>query len=200
MSKKEPKFTKQKKWEKLIKVLYQNYMYEHLHSMLKTSTMFQNNSWKTVRGVAPTRYPLSIHFDSISCQKNETKFTKEKKWEKIIKVLYQNHMYAHLHSMLKTSTMFQNNQWKTVGGVASTRYPLSIHFDSISYWKKKVHKAENARKNNQRIISKPHARLHSTQKTSEKFQNNRWKTVRGVAPTTYPVYFHLKGQLNLEIP
>ena len=31
------------------------------------------------------------------------------------------------------------------------------------------------------------------QKTSEKFQNNRWKTVRGVAPTRYPVYFHLKS-------
>ena len=28
-------------------------------------------------------------------------------------------------------------------------------------------------------------------------KNNRWKTVRGVAPTRYPVYFHLKGQLNL---
>ena len=46
--------------------------------MLKTSAKFQNNQRKTVRGVAPTRYPLSIHFDSISCQKKETKFTKQK--------------------------------------------------------------------------------------------------------------------------
>ena len=37
-------------------------------------------------------------------------------------------------------------------------------------------------------------------KTSEKFQNNRWKPVGGVAPIRYPVYFHLKSQLNLEIP
>ena len=28
-----------------------------------------NNRWKTVRGVAPTQYPLSIHFDSISGKK-----------------------------------------------------------------------------------------------------------------------------------
>ena len=53
----------------------------HLHSMLKTSAVFQNNWWKTVRGVVPTRYPLSLHFDSISYWK-KTKFTKQKKWEK----------------------------------------------------------------------------------------------------------------------
>ena len=59
----------------------------HLHSMQKTSAKFQNNLCKTVRGVAPTRYPLSIHFASISYKnqkkKKETKFTKQKKWEKI---------------------------------------------------------------------------------------------------------------------
>ena len=54
------------------------------------------------------------------------------------------------------------------------------------------------RKNNQRIIPKPHAHLHSMQKTSAKFQNNWWKTVRRVSPTRYPVYFHLKCQLNLR--
>ena len=57
--------------------------YAYLHSMQKTSAMFQNNRWKTVRGVEPTRYPLSIHFDSISYRK-KTKFTKQKKWEKKI--------------------------------------------------------------------------------------------------------------------
>ena len=71
--------------------------------MQKTSAKFQNNRWKTVRGVAPTRYSLSIHFDRISC-KQKTKFTKQKKWEKIFKVLYPNHMpifipcKKHLHS------------------------------------------------------------------------------------------------------
>ena len=33
----------------------------HLHSIQKTSAKFQNNWRKTVRGVVPTRYPLSIY-------------------------------------------------------------------------------------------------------------------------------------------
>ena len=83
--------------------------------------------------------------------------------------------------MLKTSAMFQNNRWKTVRGVAPTRYPLSIHFDSISYRiKTKLTKEEKARNTYRRIISKPNAHLHSMQKTSVKFQNILWKTVRGV--------------------
>ena len=62
------------------------------------------------------------------------------------------------------------------------RYPLSIHFDSISYWKKtKFTKQKKWEKNDQRIISKPHAHVHSMQKRSEKFQNNRWKTKRSWA-------------------
>ena len=34
--------------------------------------------------------------------------------------------YAHLHTMAKTSVKFQNDWSKTVGGVALTRYPLTI--------------------------------------------------------------------------
>ena len=33
--------------------------------MQKTTAKLQNNWWKIVRGVAHTRYPLSIHFNSI---------------------------------------------------------------------------------------------------------------------------------------
>ena len=65
--------------------------------MQKTSAKFQNNRWKTVRGVAPTRYPLSIHFDSISNRK-KTKFTKQKKWEKNNQRIISKPL-AHLHSM-----------------------------------------------------------------------------------------------------
>ena len=36
--------------------------------------------------------------------------------------------HAQLQSLMKTSVKFQNNRNKTVGGVAHTRYPLSIHF------------------------------------------------------------------------
>ena len=93
----------------------------------------------------------------------------------IMKVLCPNHMHkphAHIHSMQKTSANFLNNPSKTVREVAPTSYLLSIHFDSISGKKKKtIHKAEKMRKNNQRIIPKPHAHLHSMQKTCAKFQN-----------------------------
>ena len=37
---------------------------------------------------------------------------------------------AYLQTMYKTPVKFQKNQYKTVGGVAHTRYPLSIHLDS----------------------------------------------------------------------
>ena len=35
-----------------------------------------------------------------------------------------------LQIMTKTSVKFQKNRHKTVGGVAHTRYPVSINFDS----------------------------------------------------------------------
>ena len=101
--------------------------------MHKTSAKFQNYQKKTVRGIVPTRYPLSIHFNSISCQKRLS--SQSRKHEKNNQSIIPK-PHAHLHSMLKTSAMFQNNWWKTVRGVAPTRYPLSIHFDSISYRKK----------------------------------------------------------------
>ena len=37
--------------------------------------------------------------------------------------------------MKKPSVKFRKNQHKTVGGVAHTRYPLSIHNDSKNAWK-----------------------------------------------------------------
>ena len=38
--------------------------------------------------------------------------------------------HAYLQIMTKTSVKFQKNRHKTVGGVAHTRYPVSINFDS----------------------------------------------------------------------
>ena len=40
---------------------------------------------------------------------------------------------------------------------------------------------EKVTKNNLTIISEPHAQLHSMKKPHTKFQNDRYKTVRGVA-------------------
>ena len=50
----------------------------------------------------------------------------------------------------------------------------------------KVHNAEKVIKNNLTIISKPHAQLHTMTKTHANFQNDRYKTVRGVALLSHP--------------
>ena len=50
-----------------------------------------------------------------------------------------------------------------------------------------VHKAEKVTKNNLTTISKkPHAHPHTMTKTPAKFQDDRYKTVRGVALTRPP--------------
>ena len=86
----------------------------YLQIMTKTSVKFQKNRHKTVGGVAHTRYPVSINFDS----KNARKMPK------------LNCRKSDLQIMTKTSVKFQKNRHKTVGGVAHTRYPVSINFDS----------------------------------------------------------------------
>ena len=76
--------------------------------------------------------------------------------------------------------MFQKDLLKTVQEAAHTRYPLSIHFDSI--WAKKVTKI------NLRIISKPHAHLQTMTKTPVKFQKDQHKMRRSCkhkVPTIY---------------
>ena len=59
--------------------------------------------------------------------------TKFKMQEKVIKknmrIISKPH--AHLQTMTETSVRFKKDWHKTVGGVAHTRYPLSIPFDSI---------------------------------------------------------------------
>ena len=56
-----------------------------------------------------------------------TKLKLRKKVSKInLRIISKSH--AHLQSMIKTSVKLQKNQNKTVGGVACTRYPPSVHF------------------------------------------------------------------------
>ena len=69
--------------------------------------------------------------------------------------------------------------WHETVGVAHTRYPLPIHLHCENARKM----AKNVTKINLRIISKPHAYLQSMVTTSVKFQENRNKTVGGVAHT-----------------
>ena len=96
-------------------------------------------------------------------------------------------LHAYFQTMFKSLVKFQRNWHKTVGGVAHTRYPLSIHFDSKTPKNGYVQTAEKVTKNNLRIISKLHAYLQTMTKTSVKFQMNRHKTVGGVAHTRYIV-------------
>ena len=60
----------------------------HLHSMQKTFAKVQNNWGITVRGIVPTKYPLSIHFDSISCKKRLS--SQSSKSEKKLSKYYYN--------------------------------------------------------------------------------------------------------------
>ena len=58
-----------------------------------------------------------------------TKFKLQKKVTKNnLRIISKPH--AYLQIMTKTSVKFQKNRHKTVGGVAHTRYPVSINFDS----------------------------------------------------------------------
>ena len=53
-------------------------------------------------------------------------------------------------------------------------------------WKSKNDSVEKVTKNNLTTISEPHAHRHTMTKTPAKFQDNRYKTVRGVALTRHP--------------
>ena len=87
--------------------------------------------------------------------------------------------------MAKTFVKVSKELGKTVGGVAHTSYPLSIHFHYQNAGKMTKFKLrKKMSKINLRIISEPHAHLQSMMNTSVKFQKNQNKTV-GVAHTRY---------------
>ena len=94
--------------------------------------------------------------------------------------------YAYFQSMTKPQVKFQKNWYKTVGGVAPTRYPLAIYIAIDNAQKMaKLNLRKKRKKNNLRIISKPHAYLQTITKTPVRFQKNLYNTVGGVAPTRY---------------
>ena len=159
--------------------------------MTQTPVKFPKNRHKTVGGVANTRYSLSIDFDNEYDEKM-TKFDLWKKWQNNLRTISKPH--AYLQTMKKTSVKFRKNQHKTVGGVAHTRYPLSIHFDCKNAWKMANLNLWKKWQKNLRTIAKPHAYLQTMNKTPMKFWKNLHKTVGGVAHTRYPLSIHFDSK------
>ena len=98
--------------------------------------------------------------------------------------------HAYLQTMTQSPVKFPKNRHKTVGGVANTRYSLSIDFDSemMKKWLSSQF-VEKVTKNNLRTISKPHAYLQTMKKnickvSKESAQNCRRSCAHKV-PTIY---------------
>ena len=74
----------------------------------------------------------------------------------VLTIILKSH--AHLHTMNKTHAKFQNNQYKTVRGVALTRGTRCLYIEVKKRLSSQCGKSD---KNNLTIISKPHAHLHT---------------------------------------
>ena len=79
----------------------------HPHTMKKTHAKFQNNPYKTVRGVALTRGTHCLYIEV----KNDKVHNVEKVRKNNLTIISKPH--AHLHAMMKTHTKFQNDRYKT---------------------------------------------------------------------------------------
>ena len=87
--------------------------------------------------------------------------------------------HAHPHIMKKTHAKFKNNWYKTVRGVALTTSTHCLYIQGENDF----HNAEKVTKIDPTTMSNPHAHPHTIRKTHAKFENNWYKTVRGVALT-----------------
>ena len=92
--------------------------------MTQRPVKFQNNHHKTV-GVAYTRNLVSTDTKYLFTLAGKM-FILLKKRDKKSEDYIQK--YAHFQTMILTPVKFQRNRSKTVGGVANTRYLVSIHF------------------------------------------------------------------------
>ena len=72
-----------------------------------------------------THYPFTL---TVKMPEKWLSSNSEKVIKSNLRIISKPH--AYLQTMFKTPVKFQKNQYKTVGGDAHTRYPLSIHFDS----------------------------------------------------------------------
>ena len=97
-----------------------------------------------------------------------------------IKMMIMSKPHIHLQTMTKGPAKFQINQYKTVGGVAHTRYPLFKPRKWLSSKVKKVTKIKLL------IMPISYAYLQTLTKDPAKFQTDWYRIVWGVAQTMYP--------------
>ena len=105
--------------------------------------------------------------------------------------------HAHPHTMEKTYAKMQNDWYKTVRGVALTRGTHCLYTEGEKWLSSQCGKSD---KNVLIVIPKPYAHPHSMKKTHAKFQNNQYKTVKGVALTrgTHCLYIEVKKWLSSQ--
>ena len=124
----------------------------HPHTMKKTHAKFQNDRYKTVRGVALTRSTHCLYTGGWKM----TKFTIWKKWQKnVLTIIPKPH--AHPHTMKKTHAKFQNNQYKTVRGVALTRDTHGLYIEVKQEFRGRRHRTcwrKSHRSLNQNVVIK----------------------------------------------
>ena len=143
------KFTMWKRWQKCSNNYIQTTCSYHEENICKVSKRSVQNC---KRSCAHKRYPLSIYWGW-----KITKFHNVKKVTKNVQtIILKSH--AHLHTMKKTHAKFQNNQYKTVRGVALTRGTRCLYIEVKKWRSSQCGKSD---KNNLTIISKPHAHLHT---------------------------------------
>ena len=118
------KFNFQKSHTNNLRIISKRHAY--FQTMTKTPVKFQKNRYKAVGEVAPTRYHLSIHFVIRNAGKMaEFNLLANKVSNNNLRIISKPH--ANFQTMTKTPVKCLNNRYKTVGGVAPTRYLLSIH-------------------------------------------------------------------------
>ena len=118
-----------------------------------------------------------------------TKFTLWKKKKNDLTIISKSH--AHYHTMKKTHAKFQSLQ-NCKRSCAHKRYQLFIY----KRWKWLSSQCAKVTKNDLTIISKPYAH-HHTMKNKCKyamFQNDQYKTVRGVALTRSTHCLYIEGE------
>ena len=126
--------------------------YPYLQAMTKTPVKFRKNWYKVVGWVSPFNLSWKMPEKWLSS-------TCEKVTKNNLRIISNTH--SNLQTMTKPLVKFQKNRYKTVGEVAPTGYPLSIHFVIDIARKMAKLTCEKGDKNNRRIKSKPHAYLQT---------------------------------------